>query len=546
MARVRNPFILAGPVAWSQFVGREAEAKAILDGLAHPHTRTGFAICGGPRVGKTSLLRYVSSPEISKKWGLTPDRCIFIKLDCPTIRPFTPARFWQEALTLMEEKLGADLKQYAKACGQQERVTPIDLQRFFNQVASEGTFIVLLLDDFDPVADEMDDSIIEFLYSLRVLACLPSQGLVVIVASCKPLSELFHGVRWSGSPPHNHLHPLKLQPLRSNEVNELLKRTLEGTGVTFGEEDFAYAQQVAGGHPSLVQLAGWLLFEWRLKAGQSTPDYAAIAAEFNDWASAYFDELCKGCDELERELLVKISVGDPTAHQLLERHSEQKRFLQKRGLIIKGKAGYELFSPSFQEWVYENKDRLARKDVQKSSESLPVQRPVDIQQLGEDWEELLRSISGGDAEQKGKALETFTANMFQLIPGIRVLDRNLRSASEEIDIVLCNESNHAFWQTNFDNLILVECKNWNAPVGTQVIRNFHGILQRKGIKAGFLVAMEGITGSEYRDAMLELRSYLGDRINIVIPIDRKHLQRIVGGENPTAVLKDALYELYRI
>lgn len=538
MGVVRNPFILAGPVHWTQFAGRKSEAKAILDGLALPHRKMGFAVCGGPRSGKTSLLQYISSPEIAGRWGLATDHCTFIELNCQEIGPFTPAQFWQEAFSLMEDQLKADLKEHAKEHSQREKVTLGDLRRFFKQVTRKGTLIILVLDDFDAVAHEINHSVIRFLTVLRVLFSLRPQGLTVITTSCKPLSELFRGVRWpGGSPSYNFLHTFRLQPLQGDKVNELLEKTLRNTGVTFGEKEFAYIQRLAGGHPSLVQLAGWLLFE--SKAGRPVLDYAAITTEFNNQASAYFDELCQSCDELERKLLMKIvGVDDQTVYQLLEKHSGQANSLQNRGLIVKGKAGYELFSASFREWIYKNKDRL--------SEPLSLQSPVDIQQLREDWDELLLSRREGDAEQKGRALETFAAHMFQLIPGIKVRYRNLRSASEEIDILLSNESNHVFWRSNFETQILVECKNWNAPVGAEVIRDFHGKLEAKGIKAGFLVAMEGITGNEYKNAMLELRIYLRDRMHIIIPIDLEHLQRIVDGEDPTAVFQDAFYELYRI
>ena len=97
MTNDKNPFIVGGPVSPKHFIGREAEVRAILDRLvssAHGST----AISGERRIGKTSLLHYISSPEVAKKWGLSPEKCSFVFIDSHTIVPFTSDSFWRYIL----------------------------------------------------------------------------------------------------------------------------------------------------------------------------------------------------------------------------------------------------------------------------------------------------------------------------------------------------------------------------------------------------------------------------------------------------------------
>ncbi len=57
----QNPFFAAGPIPPEYFVGRESEVRTAFDQIGkHAH----LAIYGSPGMGKSSLLQYLSSPEI--------------------------------------------------------------------------------------------------------------------------------------------------------------------------------------------------------------------------------------------------------------------------------------------------------------------------------------------------------------------------------------------------------------------------------------------------------------------------------------------------
>lgn len=100
------------------------------------------------------------------------------------------------------------------------------------------------------------------------------------------------------------------------------------------------------------------------------------------------------------------------------------------------------------------------------------------------------------ATNKGAALEDFCAEFFGSIPGITIAERNALSDahSQEIDIVLDNDRTYDGLDMLGDPLF-VEAKNWSKPVGSAEVAWFDWKLRLGGIRDGFLVAANGITGS---------------------------------------------------
>ncbi len=96
---------------------------------------------------------------------------------------------------------------------------------------------------------------------------------------------------------------------------------------------------------------------------------------------------------------------------------------------------------------------------------------------------------------RGKPLEDLIAYLFELVPGVAVTARNVMNAfaAEEIDVAFYNDGSPDGLR-GFDLILLVECKNWSAPVGYPELAVFHQKLQSRGRPMGILVAACGITG----------------------------------------------------
>jgi hypothetical protein len=100
--------------------------------------------------------------------------------------------------------------------------------------------------------------------------------------------------------------------------------------------------------------------------------------------------------------------------------------------------------------------------------------------------------------QRGRALEDLAAFLFGSIPGVSVFATNSVDVftSQEIDVVLDNLG-HANGLLGFEREILIECKNWSDPVGSNEVAWFDTKLRTRGLRHGFLLAMNGITGNAY-------------------------------------------------
>lgn len=138
-----------------------------------------------------------------------------------------------------------------------------------------------------------------------------------------------------------------------------------------------------------------------------------------------------------------------------------------------------------------------------------------------------------EIEEKGKYLEELIARFFSEIQGFKVIERK-RTKTEEIDIVIINNSEQSFWKSE-SNLILVECKNWNKPAGKNEYVAFREKLEnRRGrAKLGFFVSVKGFA----KTFMLEdLRNSKADLL--IVPIDLKQIVEIIENQkNFTAELQ---------
>jgi hypothetical protein len=271
VANQRNPFIVGGPVPPEHFIGREGEVKVILDRLANPaHAST--AVSGEMQIGKTSLLHYISSPKITEKWGLSPEKCPFIFVDSQTIVPFSRMGFWRYVLKSLAARKAYD-PDYIEGLLQGDEVGGFELGELFDRIARDGKLVVLLLDEFDHIIEHVNPDDPQFLYLLRALINRPAHGLALVLTSRKALTELCQNVRFAGSPFTTSFILLSLGPFSSDEANKLIDVYTQGNGITFSSRDreFAY-YEISKGHPYQLQEVCFNLFqrhmEERVKAIQ--------------------------------------------------------------------------------------------------------------------------------------------------------------------------------------------------------------------------------------------------------------------------------------
>ena len=134
-------------------------------------------------------------------------------------------------------------------------------------------------------------------------------------------------------------------------------------------------------------------------------------------------------------------------------------------------------------------------------------------------------LDQGTSQEKGRRLEALLAFVFSQVSDLKVVERNFRTASEEIDLVLQvdNFSGRA-WQKPGVPFILVEAKNTQAKASQPMVSILLTKLQtnRGTTKIAFLVSPSGFTD----DAILqEMRFSTGDFC--VVMIDRRGMEKLL-------------------
>jgi hypothetical protein len=292
--RPPNPFIIGAPASASRFIGRREQINVILSQLANPAARGSSAISGERRIGKTSLLHYITSPEAAMKYGLPQDRFVFVSVDGHTLdsyvnrlglQTFTEAAFWRyvtqflahfmqhaSPLTQLISRIPgfehlAKISRRSMWLRNQDEIGIPDPFKLSEQIAADGKLVVLLLDEFEWIINNTHFQRPILLNTLRSLINLPikKRGFALITSSEKPLNALCKDIRFSGSPFPNSLVPVHLRPFSTDEAYELIDEYLKGTAVAFSNEDKDFAYDLSMGHPYWLQRVCFEMFNLHLE-----------------------------------------------------------------------------------------------------------------------------------------------------------------------------------------------------------------------------------------------------------------------------------------
>ncbi len=147
--------------------------------------------------------------------------------------------------------------------------------------------------------------------------------------------------------------------------------------------------------------------------------------------------------------------------------------------------------------------------------------------------------------EKGKALEDLICYLFESLPDITFSKRNALNAfaSEEIDVAVWNQGSRQGLGF-LPEIILIECKNWSKPVGSEEVNWFDSKLKRRSQTFGILVAANGITGDPQRISAAHeiVRVALSEGRRLVV-ITRAEIDRLEAPNDLVRLLQEKLLEL---
>ncbi len=119
------------------------------------------------------------------------------------------------------------------------------------------------------------------------------------------------------------------------------------------------------------------------------------------------------------------------------------------------------------------------------------------QALGKKWQEATQD--GLPAGEKGKRLEEFAVELFGRV--FKVVEKDLRTATEELDVVLEFPGRDPIWAQA--PTILVECKNWSAKVPQKEVSALATKGRLNACDLAFVLSVSGFT----QDARMQARDH---------------------------------------
>jgi hypothetical protein len=230
-APVENPFNFKEPVRDPAFFfGRRDEVRRILDFLRISQC---VSLVGPARIGKTSLLNYVSHPRVLSEHGLDESEWLFAYVDCRELADKDREQVF--------DYIGTQIKQ---------QVTPPDsvtaghvtclanLEDICGDLDPSGSkLLVIVLDTFESLIrnEQFDPNLSVNLRSLNT-----NFDVAFLTASEEPLHDLErrHFDDMTDTSPFSNIFTLvPLRPLDEGESRALLKHYFALAGLTLPDQD---------------------------------------------------------------------------------------------------------------------------------------------------------------------------------------------------------------------------------------------------------------------------------------------------------------------
>ena len=359
-----NPFFPGKPVPTESFIGRKSEINYAFDQI---YNRSHFAIWGGPGMGKSSFLRKLANKQIWTEYGLDPSQGIPVILNCQSqnLIPFTPGGFWRESVSLLHDKLDSEPELQVEIKPLLEKtVTGDSLRQALRILGRKNKFLLLLVDDFDAALvtnnQYTENEMETFLAQCRSLAvhAEESEHFSMIVASLQRLNELGPKLNPNASPWYNHY---VFQPLTLFTIEELVELLTIIRPPTLRHEII----NITGGHPTLVQTAGFFLYR-ELQNGNNA-NINSFAGNFERDTQQIFQTIWRRCSSKEQVLLMLIALLDMGGHigelkfklkgigRIFTQNERSLIRLEEQGVITSSLRDNEKFysftSPLMKKWV---------------------------------------------------------------------------------------------------------------------------------------------------------------------------------------------------
>ncbi len=380
---VPNPFTPKSGLEPKEFIGRELEKKQferILADLITSHKQNHFIILGGWGIGKTSLLKEFK--KIAQEKGVLGSLI--------SLRPFKES---DDSIEVTQSLVGEiafnlpintnKLKGFISGLnsfGVQVMGTGIQFSKetkrsdpqlflsssllnLWNDVKKDTKAIVVLLDDAQNLSSKSE--ILTILKNVLSNEKIIGGTNYLFVLSCTP--EDWTGFMQRYDPVGRYFTPrLVLKKLNKEETFEVVKKSLEGTGVAIPSSVLTNIYEITLGHPYELQVLCSYLYDSQIEGkitDMSLP--TSLRETLKTLGEEVFEEMYKEASGKERNVLYLIAKNDkPTSWKLISEQAKKhfkvstgplspmlSRLLEKKLVEKPDKATYFISDPLFRLYV---------------------------------------------------------------------------------------------------------------------------------------------------------------------------------------------------
>ena len=356
-----NPFTYGNPISDpSRFFGRDREVEQILGRLRNEEFESS-SLVGDRRIGKTSLLNFLSDPGVRVAHGLGPGNYIFVYVDLEMVdETMGPEQLWRRLLVLMRRRcMDREVTELLAALERAERLDMFVLDELFQQVDDRGQHVLFLLDEFEHVTANANFGP-DFYYGLRSL--ILHHQVALVTSSRLELIELCHSDAIKSSPFFNIFANINLRMFSEADARRLISQSLNGTTVEFSDREMRQVFDLAGQHPYFLQVACWALFESHRKGLDEAARMGLLVEQFQLEAIPHLVDYWDNSSDYAKIVLTAAALLEQTArpgrefsltdlHGLFARSEPTVQRLEKRGLLMSDDGRYRLFSSMLGPWV---------------------------------------------------------------------------------------------------------------------------------------------------------------------------------------------------
>ncbi len=350
-----NPFEYGTPITHPDlFFGRRTEITRIQDSIRQMRS---ISIVGERRVGKSSLLNLMASPDLVAEYDLGTD-VLFCFVDLQGFEEISPPEFWRWILKELYAKLPDNLALEVYTVLENRNFDTLSLRILFEKLSRKK--IIFLFDEFESILQNPQFPR-SFYGHLRWL----SQNCPVAFITATRRELVYHCIDNSTktSPFFNIFDNLVLRTFKSQECRELIDHYLSGADIRFTDSEMAKLIDVSGGYPEFLQMAcSFLYYAYHDEhsEGSEHERWRYVEDNFRMQLKSHSEYFWDKSEEEERILLALLAllsqthrhgIPEPKIRKVYPRYKNDLLTLYTRSLVLKVNGGFRLFSSIFAEWI---------------------------------------------------------------------------------------------------------------------------------------------------------------------------------------------------